>query len=240
METAAATRRSATFPDDVRSVGWWVLVGAGSGVIAGVVVGGLGGRLAMLLLRLTSPDFVVGMTSDDGFEIGVVSTRTLNLLLATAALGAINGVLYAALRGAIPARLRLPLWTAFAAALGGATVVHEDGVDFGLLEPAALAIALFVLLPGGAAALVVSLVERWSRAEPWADARLSVGICVAALAGNVALVFAVLVAAGALVLRRVGLDRLLGRVALVAVPAGLLVVTALSGWELVTTSARIL
>ncbi len=232
--------RSAAFRDDVRDVAWWVLVGAGSGALAGVVVGGIGGRLAMLLLRLTSPDVVVGMTSDNGFEIGVVSTRTLDLLVATAGLGALNGVLYAAFRGALPARLRLPLWTVFAAALGGATVVDEEGVDFTLLEPAALAIGLFVLLPGAAAALVVLLVERWSRAEPWADTRLSVGICVAALLGSVALALAALVAAGALVLRKVGLDRLVGRLARVAVPAGLLVVTALSGWELVKESARIL
>ena len=194
----------------------------------------------MLLLRLTSPDFVVGMTSDDGFEIGVVSTRTLNLLVAMAALGAVNGVLYAAFRGEIPARFRLPLWTVFAAALAGANIVHEDGVDFTFLEPHALAIALFVLLPGAAAAVVVVLVEHWGRAEPWADPRLSVGLGAAALAGNVALVFAAIVAVVALVVRRLGIDRLLGRVARVAVPAALLVVTALSGWELVTTSARIL
>ena len=167
-----------------------MLVGAGSGAIAGLVVGGIGGRLAMLLLRLTSPDFVVGMTSDDGFEIGVVSTRTLNLLLATAGLGAINGVLYSALREAIPARLRLPLWTFLAASLGGASVVHEDGIDFTLLEPASLAVALFVALPAAAAAVVVLLVERWSRMEPWADRRLSFGICVSALVGAFALVFA--------------------------------------------------
>ena len=240
MESAADSQRSATFSDDARDVAWWVLVGAGSGAIAGVVVGGIGGRLAMLLLRLTSPDFVVGMTSDDGFEIGVVSTRTLNLLVATAGLGAINGVLYAAFRGAIPARLRLPLWTVFAAALAGANIVHEDGVDFTFLEPRALAIALFVLLPGAAAAVVVLLVERWNRAEPWADVRLSAGLCVAAVAGSVALLFAAVVALAALVVRRLRLARLLGRVARVAVPAALVVVTALSGWELVTTSARIL
>ncbi len=232
-------RRSATFPDDVRDVAWWVLVGAGSGAIAGLVVGGIGGRLAMLLLRLTSPDFVVGMTSDNGFEIGVVSTRTLNLLLATAGLGAVNGVLYSALRGAIPVRLRLPLWTLLAAALGGAGVVHEDGVDFTLLEPASLAVALFVALPAAAAAVVVLLVERSSRMEPWADRRVAVGICASALVGAFALVIAALVGAAALVARRVGAADLLRRAGRVAVPAVLLVVVAVSGWELATESIRI-
>src|SRR6185503_16594622 len=151
---------------------------------ARAVVGGVGGRLAMLLLRITSPDHVVGMTSDDGFEIGVVSADTLQLVLAMALLGGIHGIVYEPLRSAIPRRLRLVLWTVFAAALGGARIVHEDGVDFAVLEPAALAVVLFVVLPGAAAALVVVLVERGSLVEPWADRRLSAGLCAAALAGS--------------------------------------------------------
>jgi hypothetical protein len=228
-----------TFREDARSVAWWVVVGAAAGAIAGFLVGGVGGRLAMLLLRLTSPDFVIGSLSDDGFEIGVVSTRTFQLLFGMAMLGAINGVLYAALRRSIPRRLRLPLWTLFAATFGGATVVHEDGVDFTLLEPAALGVALFVALPAAAAALVVALVERWARAEPWADGRLSIGLCVAAVGGTFALAFAALVAALALGVRRAGVSEALRRVGTVAVPASLLVVAAVSCWELVTESIRI-
>ena len=236
---AAAERRAATLAADVQSVTWLVLVGAASGAIAGGAVGGVGGRLAMLLLRLTSPDFVLGMTSDDGFEIGVITFDTATLVLAMATLGGLNGVLDAAFRGAIPHRLRLPLWSVFAAALGGANIVHEDGVDFTFLEPASLAIALFVLLPGLAAALVVVLVERWTRVEPWSDTRLAALLCLAALAGTFALVLAALVAAGALVLRRMRLDGLARRVGRVAVPAALAVVTAVSAWELVTESIRI-
>jgi hypothetical protein len=240
VDAPIAAGRSVTFRGDAAEVAWWVLVGAASGALAGALVGGFGGRLAMLLLRLTSPDAVTGMISDDGFEIGVVSFDTAQLVLAMAMLGAINGVLYAALRGAIPRKLRLPLWSVFAAALGGANVVHDDGVDFTFLEPAALAIALFVLLPGAAAAVVVVLVERWIGTEPWSNGRLSVGLCVGALAGTFALGFAALVGVGALVVRRAGVDALLARVARVAVPAGLVVVTAISLWELVTTSTRIL
>jgi hypothetical protein len=194
----------------------------------------------MLLLRLTSPDLVTGMISDDGFEIGVVSFDTAQLVLAMAMLGAINGVLYAAVRGALPRRLRLPLWSVFGAVLGGATVVHDDGVDFTLLEPAALAIALFVLLPGAAAVVVVVLVERWSSVEPWSDRRLAIGLCLGAIAGTFALGFAALVAVGALAVRRAGLDFLLARVARVAVPAALVAVTVVSCWRLVAVSLRIL
>jgi hypothetical protein len=235
-----ATSSSATVRHDAAAVAWWVLIGAASGAIAGALVGGVGGRLAMLLLRMTSPEDVIGMLSDDGFEIGVVSFDTAQLVLAMAMLGAINGVLYAAVRGAIPRRLRLPLWSVFAAALGGANIVHDDGVDFAFLEPAALAIALFVLLPGAAAAAVVLLVEHWMRVEPWSDRRLSIALCVGAIAGTFALGFAGLVAAGALVVRRARLDSLLARVARVAVPAALVVVTAVSCWQLAAVSARIL
>jgi hypothetical protein len=240
VDAPIRTGSSVTVRRDAAAVGWWVLVGAAAGAVAGALVGGVGGRLAMLLLRLTSPDDVIGMTSDDGFEIGVVSLDTAQLVLAMAMLGGINGVLYAALRGAIPRKLRLPLWSVFAAALGGANIVHDDGVDFAFLEPAALAIALFVLLPGAAAAMVVLLVERWMRVEPWSDRRLSIGLCIGAVAGTFALAFAGLVAAGALVVRRAGLDSLLARVARLAVPAALVAVTAVSLWELVTTSTRIL
>jgi hypothetical protein len=240
VDAAVATSSSATVRQDAAAVAWWVLVGAASGAIAGALVGGIGGRIAMLLLRLTSPEDVSGMISDDGFEIGVVSFDTAQLVLAMAMLGAINGVLYAALRTAIPQTLRLTLWSVFAAALGGANIVHDDGVDFAFLEPAALAIALFVLLPGSAAAVVVLLVERWTRVEPWSDRRLSIGLGIGAVAGTFALGFAALVAAGALVVRRARLDSLLARVARVAVPVALVVVTAVSCWQLAAVSARIL
>jgi hypothetical protein len=180
------------------------------------------------------------MTSDDGFEIGVVTLDTAQLVLAMAMLGGINGVLYAAFRGAIPARVRLPLWSVFAAALGGANIVHEDGVDFTFLEPAVLAVALFVLLPGAAAAVVVVLVERWSGIEPWSDPRLVVVLVAAGVAATFALVFAAVVAAGAVVLRRARLAGLAGRVGRIAVPAALVVVTLVSAWELVGESFRLL
>src|SRR5688572_2551713 len=95
--------------DLASSVAWRMLAGTAAGAVAGFLVGGIGGRLAMLVLRLTSPDSVIGLTSDDGFEIGVVSLSTFNLLFATTVFGAIAGVLYASLRCSVPARLRVPL-----------------------------------------------------------------------------------------------------------------------------------
>src|SRR5262245_46818474 len=103
--TAAPPRLRASAGEIVRVWTWRILIGVSAGVIVGLVVGGVGGRLAMLLLRLTSPDSVIGVESDDGFEIGVFSDQTMFLLQATAALGGTFGALYAALRPAIPERM---------------------------------------------------------------------------------------------------------------------------------------
>src|SRR5258708_6692212 len=40
------------------------------GLVAGAIIGGLGGRLAMLVLRLTSNGSVRGVKTSDGFVIG--------------------------------------------------------------------------------------------------------------------------------------------------------------------------
>lgn len=226
--------------DQVSSILWWVLVGTAAGAIAGFLVGGIGGRLAMLLLRLTSGDVVLGVTSDDGFEMGVVSAQTFNLVLAMTVLGSLNGLLYAVLRNAIPLRLRLPLWTGLAALAGGSGFVHEDGVDFTLISPVLLAVALFVLLPGAAAALVVLLVERWDRQAPWQDRRLNTLVVAASVGSTVALAPAALVAVAALIVRRVGARERLLQAGRIVVPLGLVAVAVLAGIDLVTESGRIL
>ena len=245
-EAAAAVTTGPPLRADAKAVVWGLLVGAAAGAIAGFVVGGVGGRLAMLLLRLTSPDSVIGVTSDDGFEIGRITADTLELFVITTFFGAVSGLLYAVFRGAIPARLRLPLWTAFAALVGGANFVHEDGVDFALLEPALLAIALFIALPGIAAAVVVVLVERWTASrEPWGDRRLTALVVVASLAAGHLLAVAALVALAAVVGRRVARRSprraaALRRVSRVLVPAGLAAVGVWNGIDLVLESGRIL
>lgn len=225
---------------DFSEIAWWVLRGVAAGAIAGFLVGGIGGRLAMLLLRLTSSDIVLGVISDDGFEIGVISVQTFSLVFSMTALGAANGVLYAALRTTIPGRLRLPLWAGFAALVGGSIFVHEEGVDFTLVSPALLAIALFVLLPGVAAALVVLLVERWSRQAAWRSRRLTVLVVVASISSTFALAPAALIAAAASLVRWAGAGGRLLQVGRVLVPAGLAAIAIFAGIDLVTESNLIL
>jgi hypothetical protein len=193
----------------------------------------------MLVLRLTSPDYVLGMTSDDGFEIGVVRADTLQLLAAAAVLGGLNGVAYAALRDWIPRAIRLPLWTLLVAALGGATIVHEDGLDFTMIEPVELAIVLFILLPASAAALAVALVERWADQPPFHERRLSVTVGLCAAMGSLALLPAAIVGALAFATRRLDVSVLVGRVARFVVPAVLIAWALYAGFDPIEEIARL-
>lgn len=152
---------------DLVDAGWRVGVGLGAGALVGYVFAGPLARVLMLVLRLTSPPSVRGVTSDDGFTIGVVSFDSLQLLLVCGTLSAFAGVVYACVRWAIPARrVRLALWTVLCAATGGASLVHTDGLDFTLLEPTALAVGGFVALPAVTGLLVALLVDRFTSVPP--------------------------------------------------------------------------
>jgi hypothetical protein len=149
-----------------------LVAGFGAGVLAGAIVGGVLGRLAMALLRVTSSQAVIGATSDDGFEIGRVSLQSLQLVALTGIGGGLAGVVYTVFGPAVrQTRLRIVLWTVMGGAAGGAVIVHSDGVDFTLLGPAWLAVSLFVLLPALGAFAVARLAERWAGIEAASAAR---------------------------------------------------------------------
>ncbi len=134
-----------------------------AGVLLGVLVGGVGGRLAMMLLAVTNPG-MGGLSSDDGFMIGRFTlVGSLNLLLVGGLLGALGAVVYAALRGLVvgPTWFRVVSVGVGPAVVVGEQLVHTDGVDFRLLGNAWLGIGLFVLIPGVYAALLTLLAERW-------------------------------------------------------------------------------
>jgi hypothetical protein len=131
-----------------------------AGAASGLVWGGIGGRIAMRVVFLTSSEHVRGLTSDDGFEIGTISGATVFLLIFTTILGGIAGLGVGIIRMVTSG----PTWavalgTAVAtAAFVGASIVHTDGVDFRFLDPLWLTVGLFVLIPGlwGASVIVVS------------------------------------------------------------------------------------
>lgn len=141
-----------------------------AGIPYGVSVVGVGSRLAMLLLRFTSPDRVIGMRSDDGFEIGRFTLAgTYNLLVLGAAVGIIGAGAYLL----VAPRLLGPAWFRHltvglaSAAVVGSMLVHADGVDFTQLRPTWLAIAVFVVLPGVFGAFIGPTVEAVAHPGSW-------------------------------------------------------------------------
>ncbi len=137
--------------------------GVTAGLLGGLLFGGLGGRLAMLVLRLTSDPSLHGLETDDGFTIGVVSFGTLFLVLITAALGAIGGLVYLLVRSWLPERARPWLFGSLTGVVGGALVIRPGGIDFTRLEPLALAVAMFVALPAAYGFVVSTQAERFLR-----------------------------------------------------------------------------
>ena len=140
------------------------------GISAGVLLVGFGSRLAMLLLRVTSPDRVRGVKSDDGFIIGQVTLAgTYNLLV----LGAVVGIIGAAAYLMVAPWLIGPNWfrrltTGLAsAAVVGSMLVHADGIDFTVLKPTWLAIGVFIALPGTFGVLVGVMVDAVGRPDSW-------------------------------------------------------------------------
>ncbi|MGE5225530.1 MAG: hypothetical protein ACM3OO_01500 [Planctomycetaceae bacterium] len=160
-------------PDDLPAAGATLAAGVTGGFVCGVLIGGVGGRLAMLLLRLTSDPALRGVTTDDGFTIGRVSSETIFLLGVTTGLGMVGGVLYLVVRGWIPPRLRVASMTAFFGLVGGAGLISPHGLDFNALGPLPLAVALFVAIPAAYGAAMPWLTERLLREDsairrrPW-------------------------------------------------------------------------
>lgn len=167
-----------------------------SGVLVGLVIGLLL-RLAMLLLRLTSPE-AVGLLSDDGFEIGVVSLFGIyNLAAFGIALAVAGSAAYVSVAPFLlgPEPLRVLTVAVTAMLLGGSAAIHDSGTDFRVLDPE-LSVAAFLVVPfvaGLLVPLVVGLVDRrvdaWPRWLPvlallhplLAAASVLVGLVVAAL-----------------------------------------------------------
>jgi hypothetical protein len=75
------------------------------GFIAGLIVGGLGSRIAMRVMALTSTDTVQGTETDFGATVGQISLGgTIFLLLAGGAIGVLGALIFLALRRWLPGK----------------------------------------------------------------------------------------------------------------------------------------
>jgi len=172
-----------------------------AGIPTGVVVIGLGSRLAMFALRVTSSPSVFGIQSDDDFTIGrftLFGTYTLIVL------GAAVGVLGAAAYQWVRPWLIGPEWFRYltlalgSGAVVGSMLVHADGIDFNLLDPMWFAVALFVMLPAIFAlsiAWAVEYVERYVGPAGYRRWLLPVGLPILVPLTIVVVAWAALIAA---------------------------------------------
>lgn len=147
MDEAAGTQRRAT----ASRLAHIMAAAAVGGGLAGLVVGGVLGRLAMRLLAVTSPASAQGGITDDQAVVGIVSlSGSAALALFCVQGGALGGLVLLLARRVLPTTPtgRATGSAVLAAALGGALFVHGKGsFDFTVLRPGWLAVAAFVTLP---------------------------------------------------------------------------------------------
>ena len=141
-----------------------------AGVTTGAVVAGLVSRLAMLLLRTTSPERVIGQQSDDDFTIGRFTLAgTYNLVVLGAIVGIIGFLVYRLVKPWLlgPHWFRRATLGIAAGIVAGSMLIHADGIDFTVLKPKWLAIGLFIALPALFAVVMGIVVDSVGRPGSW-------------------------------------------------------------------------
>jgi hypothetical protein len=191
----------------------------------------------MFVLRLTSPGYVVGIESDDGFEIGRITlSGSYQLLALGAAIGVIGALGYVAVAPWLigPDWFRRLTVGLTAGALVGSLVIVPGGIDFTFLKPTWLAVALFVGLPVVSGIVLTLAVDLIATPESWTGRGRTawlLPVVLLALVPPAALVFVPVLAIVAVLLplRRLLLQRLLGsRIGRLAVRGAFLVIPVLS------------
>jgi hypothetical protein len=148
----------------------WVLATALAGACTGLLAGGVGGRLAMLVLRLTSADSVGGLVSDDGFVIGRVTLGgTFSLLVVGTAFGLVGGFVHRLVAPWLigPGWFRRLTTATGCGVVVGTMLIHPEGVDFTALTPHWFAAALFMAVPAFYGALIGPVQDRFDRPGSW-------------------------------------------------------------------------
>ncbi|HYO46041.1 MAG TPA: hypothetical protein VEY33_05075 [Gemmatimonadota bacterium] len=127
-----------------------VAAGGLSGIVVGVIVGGLGSRLVMRVSAMAADSFVQGVTTANGNRVGEITlSGTIALIVFGGVFtGIFGGVLYAALR---PWLARFGRWRGLVFGLGllglvGSLILDEANSDFIILRPALLNVAMFASL----------------------------------------------------------------------------------------------
>ncbi len=137
--------------------------GGVAGLIAGVVVAGLGGRLAMRLAAIAVPG-AVGEFTENGNRIGAITLGgSLGLIVgAGLVIGFGAGFVWVTVRPWIPGgtAVRAVLAMPIAVALGSIGLINGDNHDFEVLQrqPVIVAILIALVMLVG---LAVALIDAW-------------------------------------------------------------------------------
>jgi hypothetical protein len=140
-----------------------------AGLLVGLVVAGLGSRLAMRVLAVADPD-AAGIFTENGNVVGEITLggTTALIVFIGIPLGLAAGLIVFAVRRWLPTGQpwRSLAFSAVLLALLGRTVIDPDNIDFRLLSPTGLAIALFGLLFVVAGFSLPPLADHWGPGVP--------------------------------------------------------------------------
>ncbi len=165
-----ASPQKKAFVRSLRSALGAIAVGFASGLAAGALAAGAGGRLIMRLLALTSPDARGQITEAEQIVGNISAAGTLELIGFCAFIGVPTGLLYVLLRRFLPVgRAGAITFGVLLLVLAGTRVepLRADNLDFVLVGPAWLAVLAFSALVLFHGMLVAALAERMSVAMPW-------------------------------------------------------------------------
>jgi hypothetical protein len=178
-----------------------------AGAVAGLIAGGVGSRLAMRILALTSPRAEGSITEAQEVVGRITLAGTLFLLVTGAALGMAGGLAYVAVRRWLPVRGTGLVLGLLMLAVSGRLLVNPDNIDFVILDPTWLGITMFASLPILFGVLIVPLQAKlepiFTKARSgFATALLLVAaLAPLAIGGPIALILVVLIAGGFLLAR---------------------------------------
>jgi hypothetical protein len=133
-----------------------------SGVVAGIVVGGLGGRLVMRIAAMLHPD-AVGAVTENGNRIGDITPGgTLALVLFGLIACAMAGAVWVIVSPWIPGRAGMRAWLAagVAIAVGTPVLIIGRNPDFVILDHDPAVVAMLVALVG-TIGLSIALLDGW-------------------------------------------------------------------------------
>ena len=165
-----------------------------SGLITGVLVGGLGSRIFMRIAGATGRDSAQGATTEAGFRVGEITVDgSLQLLFFVGIfVGILGALLYAVFRPwlAWAGRLRGLVFGAVLFAVGSASsdVMNPDNIDFFILGNGLLNVLVIGGLFLGFGVVIEEIHRLLDRKPPNETGRVGVGSALLAVVGTLAAV----------------------------------------------------